>query len=602
MSKPTAEKEATPVSKSPVKEKKAIIKTVIEPQPTRERLSRRAKEKNYTDGPAKMRESATLSPNDKPTIENVTALRMSLAQALSDKGNKVLTEDAIHTEIRNLVDNEAFKPVYPHEVDGDVIGCHMFVTDKFDSQGNFDKRKARAATRGDQENKINILRTDSPTVVPGSLNVLLSIASQNKDSLIEGYDVIAAFLGTPMRVGKRIYVRFDPRVTRYIVNLYPEFNKYVNKTTGILICLLLKYVYGLAEASREFNLRLDRVLKAIGFVPTEADVCVYQKNTRWGVHNICIHVDDIFSNSPSKEARDDFEKELSKHMEIKSKYDKISYLGMTIHKSDKGITVSQEGYLEKLLKKFNVDNSGKRVSTPCTMTLIQNKESKPLDNSSPYIGLVMSLMYLARFTRPDILFAVTYLATKCQNPTEDDYAQGIRILKYLAHNPQSALLYAAKDLEVKVYCDASHLLHGDGKGHSGAIVLLGGNHIYSFSGKQKLQARSSTEAELIALDEITTYVVWLRHLLKELNININKPSIIYQDNQSGVEIIEKGGNFKRTKHMVGKYGYVKEQVNSKIIELVYKPTKQMVANMHTKPVGTEELNRSCAEINLELII
>jgi hypothetical protein len=107
-------------------------------------------------------------------------------------------------------------------------------------------------------------------------------------------------------------------------------------------------------------------------------------------------------------------------------------------------------------------------------------------------------------------------------------------------------------VKIEVHCDASHLLHNDGKGHSGAVVLLGGNHIYSYSSKQKLQARSSIEAELIALDEITTYVVWLRHLLQELGFKQDKGNVIYQDNQSGVEIIKHGGQFKRTKHMVGK--------------------------------------------------
>lgn len=583
-------REKTPEpGKTPIKE----TKVVINPQPTRERIPRKAKELNYTHGPAKMR-----NKDAEEREKLVNAKRMSITQALKDKGHLALTRDAINSELRSLVETNAIQPVYYHDVDGDVIGCHLFLVDKFDSTGAFTRRKARAASRGDEEDEANILRTDSPTVIPGSVNVLLTLAAENPNSFIEAYDVVTAYLGTPMRVGKRLFMRFNSQVTQFLTALYPDYAKFVDQK-GELYCLLLKYIYGLSEASREFHLRLDKILKVIGFNATEADPCVYQKKTPWGVHRICTHVDDILSNAPTMEARKDFERDISKHLEIKSNYDKLSYLGMTIHKTDKGISVSQEGYLEKLLKKYKVDDSGKAINAPCLLTLINEKEEKTyLPNARPYIGLVMSLMYLARFSRPDILFAVTYLATKCQRPTEDDYKHGIRVLRYLAQHKDARLLYKPNGLKIEVYCDASHLLHADGKGHSGAVVLLGGNHIYSFSGKQKLQARSSTEAELIALDEIATYVVWLRYLLEELGIKSNTPSTIYQDNLSGIDIVQKGGNFKRTKHMVGKFGYIKEQVNNKAIQLIYKPTKLMWANWHTKPVGMEEIQQSIKAINL----
>ena len=145
------------------------------------------------------------------------------------------------------------------------------------------------------------------------------------------------------------------------------------------------------------------------------------------------------------------------------------------------------------------------------------------------------------------------------------------------------------------------MLHFDGRGHTGAIVTLGGNHIFSYSSKQKIQARSSTEAELIALDDITTYVVWMRQLMVDLGIEMeDNPTIIYQDNKSGVEILEGGGNFRRTKHMVGRYAYVKENLDRKIIRLEYRNTKKMTANMHTKPVNRDELEMHCKSFNLFL--
>ena len=559
---------------------------------TRMRLPRAAKQKTFHDGPVKLR-----SNKDE---EKVHVNRVSLQEALRDKGNVTLTREAINTEIHNLFNNQAITPVHKQEIDGDVVNVLLFFVDKFDSMGNFIKKKGRAAIRGDQENPENIGRTDSPTVIPGSLNTLLALAASETESLIEAYDIVAAFLGTPMRRGKRLFVKFDRLVVKFIVDLYPHCNDFI-AADGCLYCLLEKYVYGLSEASREFHLRLDNVLKQIGFLPTVADPCVYQKNTKWGTHRICTHVDDIFSNSPSLQARIKFEDALKKEFEIKGAYDKISYLGMTIEKDKTGIKVSQEGYVDNIITKYKDQINNRIINTPSVASLTSRDENRTtMKGKTQYASLIMGLMYLARFTRPDILFTVTYLATKCQSPTDEDYAKGLRVIQYLSHHPHKHLQYNAGQAKIEVYCDASHLLHEDGKGHSGAVVMFAGNHIYSQSSKQKIQARSSTEAELIALDDITTYVVWLRHLLHELGINQSKASTIYQDNISGMEIIEGGGQFKRTKHMVGKHGYVRDQIRNNIIELIYKKTRDMIADLHTKPMNEEQLRRHCDSIKLYL--
>ena len=129
---------------------------------------------NYTHGPAKLRDQ---DANDREKLVN--AKRMSITQ-VKDKGHLSLTRDAINSELRSLVETNAIQPVYYQDVDGDVIGCHLFLVDKFDSTGAFTRRKARAASRGDEEDEANILRTDSPTVIPGSVHVLLTLAAENE--------------------------------------------------------------------------------------------------------------------------------------------------------------------------------------------------------------------------------------------------------------------------------------------------------------------------------------------------------------------------------------------------------------------------------------
>ena len=81
-------------------------------------------------------------------------------------------------------------------------------------------------------------------------------------------------------------------------------------------------------------------------------------------------------------------------------------------------------------------------------------------------------------------------------------------LRFSSHGP----------IELFGYVDASYLAHEDAKGHTGMSYSIGeGNAaFYSRSFKQKLVGRSSTEAEIQALDQAVVEVEWLRWLLSEL--------------------------------------------------------------------------------------
>jgi hypothetical protein len=92
----------------------------------------------------------------------------------------------------------------------------------------------------------------------------------------------------------------------------------------------------------------------------------------------------------------------------------------------------------------------------------------------------MKIMYLARLTRPEILFAVTYLASKCSDPFKSDLRQLLRIIKYLKGTRDHGIHVAAGDLSTHLDVDASHVLHLDGKGHSGYLLTMGGTSYLAF--------------------------------------------------------------------------------------------------------------------------
>src|SRR5205085_2819842 len=106
-----------------------------------------------------------------------------------------------------------------------------------------------------------------------------------------------------------------------------------------------------------------------------------------------------------------------------------------------------------------------------------------------------------------------------------------RLLKYVNGTRELPLRLAASNvLQVTSYVDSSYGVHADGKGHTGGMITLGVGAIHVRSTKQKLVAKSSTEAELMGIHDYSSNVLFMREFLSEQGYQVG-PAIIYQDNQ-----------------------------------------------------------------------
>jgi len=134
------------------------------------------------------------------------------------------------------------------------------------------------------------------------------------------------------------------------------------------------------------------------------------------------------------------------------------------------------------------------------------------------------------------------------------------------------------------YVDAAHGLHTDGKGHTGFEIRVGNDCIFCKSSKQKVNALSSTEAEVLALAEALTFFEWLVSLFKDLKVDIQFPVLFYEDNLSTIDMVTQGPQFKRAKHMLIKVNYVKQFLDNLRISLQHVYFGDMRADHLTKPV------------------
>jgi len=103
----------------------------------------------------------------------------------------------------------------------------------------------------------------------------------------------------------------------------------------------------------------------------------------------------------------------------------ISGMKVIRDRSKKLIWLSQEKYIEKALKRFNMDKA-KLVSGPLaehlklsTMQCMTSEEEKKEMSRVPYSSVVGSLMYVMICTRPDIAHAVGVVIRFLSNPSEE---------------------------------------------------------------------------------------------------------------------------------------------------------------------------------------
>ena len=89
-----------------------------------------------------------------------------------------------------------------------------------------------------------------------------------------------------------------------------------------------------------------------------------------------------------------------------------------------------------------------------------------------------------------------------------------RVLSYLKCTRYDVLTVEADDEQTLYwYVDADFSVHADMKSHTGSVFYLGKGIIVSYSTKQKVNARSLTESELVGVDDIICNILWNRRFL-----------------------------------------------------------------------------------------
>ena len=159
-------------------------------------------------------------------------------------------------------------------------------------------------------------------------------------------------------------------------------------------------------------------------------------------------------------------------------------------------------------------------------------------------------------------------------------------MEYLRGDRDRPLILGAdNDGLLMWYVDASFAVHPNMRGHTGGGLTLGRGFPITVSTKQKLNTRSSTESELVGVDDMMPIICWTRYFLLSQGYGIIE-NLLLQDNRSSI-LLERNGRAssgKRTRHINIRYYFISDRVNMKEISIDWCPTKKMVADYMTKPL------------------
>ncbi|GJS51307.1 retrotransposon protein, putative, ty1-copia subclass [Tanacetum coccineum] len=410
--------------------------------------------------------------------------------------DKVIWQGAMDEEMNSMKVNEVWIEVDPPP-NAKVVRSKWLFKKKTDMDGEVHTYKARLVAKGcTQTYGIDYEETFSPVADIRAIRILIAIAAYY-DYEIWQMDVKTAFLNG--RLDEDIYME------------QPE--GYVNPKYPNRVCKLQRSIYGLKQASRQWNKRFDEEIKKFGFTQNRDEPCVYRKASGSNVVFLILYVDDILimgNNIPRLKEVKDY---LGKCFSMKDLGEAAYILGIKIYRdrSKRLIGLSQSAYIDKILKKFNMHNSKKGYLPMEVKHELSNEmcastpEEVAYMKKVPYASAVGSIMYAVRCTRPDVAFAQNLVSRYQQNPGKLHWVAVKHILKYLRNTRDMFLVYGGKpdaELNVTGFCDASWQCDKDDtKSQTGYVFVVNGGAVDWKSKKQTTIAMSAAQAEYMAASE-----------------------------------------------------------------------------------------------------
>ncbi|KAJ9545199.1 hypothetical protein OSB04_024906 [Centaurea solstitialis] len=506
-------------------------------------------------------------------------------------------QEAMKAEMQSMYDNQVWELTdLPQHCR--AVGRKWVFKKKTDMDGNVHTFKARLVAKGfTQTHGIDYDETFSPVAMLKSIRILMAISAYFNYEIWQ-MDVKTAFL--------------NGKLTEDVYMEQPE--GFIDPKNPNKVCKLLKSIYGLKQASRSWNLHFDERIKEFGFAKSEFEPCVYTKFSGSIVTFLVLYVDDILLIGNDVPTLQSVKTWLSKCFQMKDLGEAAYILGIKIYRnrSRRLIGLSQSTYIDKILKRFRMDES-KKGFIPMQHGIVLSKAQCPVSSKDqdkmkliPYASAIGSIMYAMLCTRPDVAYSISVTSRYQQNPGEAHWVAVKNILKYMRRTKEMFLVFGGSEDEISVtgYTDASFQTDKDDfRSQSGYVFTLNGGAISWKSSKQDTIADSTTEAEYIAASDAAKEAVWLRSFIKDLRVvaSISRPIDIYCDNSGAVAQAKEPREHHKSRHVLRKYHLIREIIGRGDVRICKIPTDENVADPLTKPLARAKHEGHTSSIGMQYL-
>jgi hypothetical protein len=364
---------------------------------------------------------------------------------------------------------------------------------KRDEVGAIIKHKARLVARGFlQREGIDFDDAFAPVARMESVRLLLALAAQ-EGWRVHHMDVKSAFLNGDLK--EEVYVHQPPGFA-------------IPGKEGKVL-RLRKALYGLRQAPRAWNTKLDSTLRRMGFEQSPHEAAVYRRGNGGNVLLVGVYVDDLVITGTKVAEVAAFKEEMKATFQMSDLGPLSFYLGIEVHQDDSGITLRQTAYAKRVVELAGLTDCNPAL-TPMEERLKLSRDSRAEEvDATQYRRLVGSLRYLAH-TRPDLAFSVGYVSRFMQRPTTEHQQAVKRIIRYVAGTLDHGLYYprCPGAAHFVGYSDSDHAGDIDtSKSTSGTLFFLGKCLVSWQSVKQQVVALSSCEAEYIVASTASTQAI-----------------------------------------------------------------------------------------------
>ncbi|GJW36015.1 retrotransposon protein, putative, ty1-copia subclass [Tanacetum coccineum] len=399
----------------------------------------------------------------------------------------------------------------------------------------------KAAMLDRESNKVDYEETFSPVADIRAIRILIAIAAFY-DYEIWQMDVKTAFLNG--------YLDED------IYMVQPE--GFVDPKHPRKVCKLQRSIYDLKQETRSWNKRFDEEIIKFGFAQNLDESCVYQKASTSNVTFLILYVDEIIIMENYIPSLQSVKSYLGMGFAMKDLGEAVFILRIKIYqdRTKRLIGLSQSAYMDKILKRFKMDNSKRgnitmqeRFDLNKTQGASTTREVKRMQNV-PYASVVGSIMYTVRCTRPDVAFVQNIASCFQQNPGEPYWT----VVKPILNS------------------------------------------------KHSTTAMSATKAEYLHASEAGMESVWIRKFILWLGIvpTINEPIKMFCDNSAALLIANEPGVQRGAKHYHRRYHYVRESIELGEIKFLKVHTVNNLAYPFMKALPKGKLTQHARSMGLRL--